>query len=85
MRALGDAGLLPAALGDAHDVLTRALIAIRLIAPDTELPPPAAREALAKACQSGDWEHLLAGLETARRQVAAAWRDIFGETLETGS
>ena len=83
VRELCDAGLLPAPLAAAHDALTRALIAARLLAPDAELPPPAAREALAKACRSGDWKGLLAGLAAARKDVAAAWRDTFGETLET--
>ncbi len=83
VRALCQAGLLPPGLAGAHDVLARALVAIRLLAPDAEMPPPAAREALAKACRSGDWDSLLASLGAARKAVAAAWRDIFGEILET--
>ena len=83
VRVLVAAGSLPSSLAEAHDVLARALVAIRLIAPDAQLPPPAARQALAKTCRSGDWENLLAGLDSARAHVAGAWRDLFGETLET--
>jgi glutamate-ammonia-ligase adenylyltransferase len=76
------AGLLPKRLGAAHDVLTRMLVAMRLFASGAELPPPAARDALAKACGSGDWDALLASLAHARQDVAGAWQSIFGESLE---
>jgi glutamate-ammonia-ligase adenylyltransferase len=86
---LGDAiqvfaatGLLPKQLGAAHDVLTRMLVAMRLLASTSELPPPAARDALAKACGSGDWDALLASLAHAREDIAVAWQSIFGESLE---
>jgi glutamate-ammonia-ligase adenylyltransferase len=67
----------------AHEVLGRFLIAARLLAPDSEEPPPAARAILASACQCGDWEHLLEALAESRRTVAAAWVSTFGEELET--
>lgn len=82
LHLFDQAGLLPTELGPAHDTLTRALVAIRLLAPDGLEPPEAARAVLAKACGCGDWEALLAALDAARAQVAAAWHDLFGETLE---
>ena len=82
LRRFGAAGLLPEGLLAAHDHMTRLLVAMRLLAPDTEIPPAAAREVLAKACACSDWEALLAALAAARAQVAAAWHDVFGETLE---
>ena len=82
LSLFGKAGLLPASLCAAHDALSRALVAIRLLAPDAQEPPDAARAVLAKACGCGDWEAMLAALGRARANVAAAWHDIFGETLE---
>jgi glutamate-ammonia-ligase adenylyltransferase len=82
LHVFAAAGLLPKQLGAAHDVLTRMLVAMRLFAITSELPPPAARDALAKACGSGDWDALLASLAHAREDIAVAWQSIFGESLE---
>ncbi|MCJ2180677.1 bifunctional [glutamine synthetase] adenylyltransferase/[glutamine synthetase]-adenylyl-L-tyrosine phosphorylase [Novosphingobium album (ex Hu et al. 2023)] len=70
-------------LGEAHDALTRFLVAARLLAPDSQVPGSAACMALVRACGYGSWDTLEAGLSAARAQVAAAWQDAFGETLET--
>jgi glutamate-ammonia-ligase adenylyltransferase len=80
--ALIAAGLLPPAMQDAHDGMTRLLIAARLLAPDSAEPQPPARSVLANACACGDWNGLLANLAASRRQVAAVWAETFGETLE---
>lgn len=82
LAALVDAGLLPEAIRPAHGRLARFLIATRLLAPDADLPPPAAREVLAKACQCRDWDSLVQALDDARRTVAAVWGDVFGSALE---
>jgi glutamate-ammonia-ligase adenylyltransferase len=82
LQRFGEAGLLPKSLGAAHDVMSRLLVAMRLLAPDAQEPPPAAREVLAKACGTGDWDGMLAALDIARADVAAAWHEVFGEDLE---
>ncbi len=82
VRALVAAGLLPQSLVDAHDSLTRLLVSARLLAPDAQVPPPAAREVLAKACGCGNWNEVLESLERARRSVAAAWQTVLGQELE---
>ncbi|MFC0588652.1 bifunctional [glutamine synthetase] adenylyltransferase/[glutamine synthetase]-adenylyl-L-tyrosine phosphorylase [Novosphingobium aquiterrae] len=82
LAALVEAGLLPAAIRAAHARLARFLIAVRLLAPDAELPPPAARAVLAKACQCRDWDSLVAALQDARETVAACWGATFGLELE---
>jgi glutamate-ammonia-ligase adenylyltransferase len=82
IRALAAAGLLPDSLIAAHDDLTRLLVAARLLAPDAQEPPPAARGVLAKACGCGDWNGVLAKLATSRAAVAASWHSLFGEQLE---
>ncbi len=82
LRVFAAAGLAPASLGAAHDALTRVLVAMRLLAPDTHAPPAAARLTLAKACGCGDWDGLLGLIAKARADVARAWQETFGENLE---
>lgn len=82
VRALAAAGLVPEPLIGAEADLTRFLVAARMLAPDSQVPPPAAREALARACACDDWEALMAGLDGARVVVARAWHEAFGEELE---
>jgi glutamate-ammonia-ligase adenylyltransferase len=82
IAALVEAGLLPAALTGARETLARLLVAGRLLAPDTQVPPAAAQGVLAKACGFADWPGLLEGFAAARRAVAAAWAEVFGENLE---
>lgn len=77
------AGLLIPELSAANDTLTRILIAARLLAPDSQVPPPAASEALARACGYDDWSCLIHAIAAARQQVAQAWQATFGEQLET--
>ena len=73
---------LPGALSAAYSLLTRTLIAGRLLAPDCQTPSPAARSVLASACHCRDWEALLAALDAARAAVAASWQAVLGEHLE---
>ncbi|MDP3906608.1 bifunctional [glutamine synthetase] adenylyltransferase/[glutamine synthetase]-adenylyl-L-tyrosine phosphorylase [Novosphingobium sp.] len=80
---LEQAGLVPSSLRTAHGVLGRFLIAARLLAPDAQSPPLAARAVLATACGCDDWDALLIALTESRRVVAACWLATFGETLET--
>lgn len=76
------AGLLPPDLLHAHDVLTRFLVAARLLAPDSQPPGEAACLALVGACGYGAWDELEAGIKRARMLVAEAWLAAFGEKLE---
>lgn len=82
IKALIEAGLVPETLLPAHDRLTRLLVAGRLLAPDSEIPPPGVRPALASACQCGDWDEMIAGFADARKVVAAVWAQVFGEKIE---
>ncbi|MES2491783.1 MAG: bifunctional [glutamine synthetase] adenylyltransferase/[glutamine synthetase]-adenylyl-L-tyrosine phosphorylase [Pseudomonadota bacterium] len=83
LAKLEAAGLVPPGLSLAHDRLTRLLVAARLLAPDGEEPPAGPRAALAAACGYDCWDGVIAGFAEARRIVAAAWEDVFGEHLET--
>ncbi len=79
---LAEQGLLPTGFADHHALLTRMLVAGRLLAPGGKEPPEAARMVLAQACGAEDYDTLLHRLREARQGVARSWLDLFGEKLE---
>ncbi len=81
--ALVAADLLRPAVREALALMTRMLVAARLLAPDVDEPPPAAAAALAEACGHSDLPSLLLAFADARQEVAGAWADSFGQPLET--
>ena len=83
VAGLVDAGLLEPHMQAAHDLMTRMLVATRLLAADLAVPPPAAASVLARACGYGSGDELLAACTLARRRVADAWELAFGTQLET--
>lgn len=74
--ALVVAGRLPDGLHDAHDFLTRLIVAMRLVAPDAQVPPEATRPILAAALGCGGWEAVLVRLDAARQVVSATWQEM---------
>ena len=76
---LAAAGLVPAEIDPALRLMTRILVMLRLVSPDTAEPPPATRPLLARACGVESWDELLAGLAEARQRVWDLWRDVTGE------
>ncbi|MGB7374310.1 bifunctional [glutamate--ammonia ligase]-adenylyl-L-tyrosine phosphorylase/[glutamate--ammonia-ligase] adenylyltransferase [Pontixanthobacter sp.] len=82
-RALAGEGLLPDALVHAHDVMTRFLVAARLLAPGLEMPVShTAAAQLAKSAGCRDPNALSDVLTAIRRDVAECWQQVFGEILE---
>ena len=81
-ETLVHAGTLPQAFADAHDFLTRLIVAARLLAPDLAVPPGAAGEVLAQACGCEDTDALLHRVGEARQEVARTWQQVFDEKLE---
>jgi glutamate-ammonia-ligase adenylyltransferase len=75
-------GFVPDGLVAAHDLLTRLLVAARLLAPDMALPPEPAASLLAHTCGHETADSLLQAFTQARHTVAHAWADAFGEQLE---
>ena len=69
-------GLVEPVLGDAHDLLTRLLVTLRLVSPDLDEPVPASRSLVARACGADDWPDLLARLEGARQCVSRHWQAV---------
>ena len=82
ISALANAGLLPPGFRDAHDLLARLLVVVRLVAPDGAYPPAASRAIVAVACGTANWDSLIAAIAAARRLVAATWQTVFEDPLE---
>ena len=75
------AGALPANLVEPHALMSRMLVAGRLLAPDGSTPPPSAAKALARACGFDSYQALEAAFAAARLTVAAAWKQILGPDI----
>ncbi len=62
----------------AHDLLTKMLVTIRLVAPDCSEPPEAAREVVARAVGLKDWQAVRAAIEEARKLILGEWKRHLG-------
>ncbi|HEX8446541.1 MAG TPA: bifunctional [glutamine synthetase] adenylyltransferase/[glutamine synthetase]-adenylyl-L-tyrosine phosphorylase [Sphingomonas sp.] len=78
MTVLGEAGLLNPEMAAAHALLSRMLVVMRLVSPDSTEPPPPARALIASACGQADWSALVAARDAAMRLIADEWARISG-------
>jgi glutamate-ammonia-ligase adenylyltransferase len=76
ITALAEAGLVEASLGEAHDLLTRLLVTLRLVTPGLGEPVPSSKAVVARACGARDWPDLLARLDVARQCVTRHWNAV---------
>jgi glutamate-ammonia-ligase adenylyltransferase len=76
LEALARQGLVPPETDGALRLLTRMLVTLRLVSPQSDEPPQATRPLVAAACGHPSWEALLAAHDEARRHVAQLWRDV---------
>ena len=76
---LVEQGLAPPALRAAHDVLTRLLVTLRLVAPDATPPGPATEALIARAIGVADWAAVIATLGSTRQEVRGFWTQATGE------
>lgn len=83
LAALVGAGLLPTTIIGQHRLLARMLVTLRLIAPDSNNVPAAAKPVVARACDKPDWESLLADYDEARQSVAAIWQGFVDQEPES--
>ncbi len=67
--------LLPPAFAEAQALLTRLLVLLRLVAPDSETPPEPAQILVAQALGFDDWERLMAAVTKAKSIISAVWHD----------
>ncbi|MEZ0243726.1 MAG: glutamine-synthetase adenylyltransferase, partial [Sphingomonas sp.] len=74
--ALAAAGHMASAMHAAHDFLTRLLVTLRLVAPDSEPPAETTRPLVARAVGVKDWDAVVAELERTRQEVSACWGAI---------
>ncbi|WP_448659962.1 bifunctional [glutamate--ammonia ligase]-adenylyl-L-tyrosine phosphorylase/[glutamate--ammonia-ligase] adenylyltransferase [Sphingomonas sp. CJ99] len=81
VTAMVDRGRMPPAMIDAHDLLSRLLVALRLVAPDAQEPPLASRSLIARAVGCADWPTMLARLGDVRQTVAVCLADIAGHAV----
>lgn len=69
-------GLVPPALRTAHDLLTRLLVTLRLVAPGGAADAPAVRALVAAAIGAADWDAAVAQLGATRQEVEAVWARV---------
>ena len=73
VRALVAAGHLGEDMVTAHELMTRLLVALRLMSPDCDFPPETSRALIAKAAGQESWDALLDGYDQARQCVIDEW------------
>ena len=73
LEALVKENLAPADVIDAHALLSRLLVTLRLVCPDCGDPPEVTKPIIAKACQAENWEELLGRYADARQKVSNWW------------
>ncbi len=77
--SLIDLQLVPPTIRAAHDVLTRLLVTLRLVAPDATPPGHATEELIARAIGVADWSAVVATLESTLQEVRRFWMQVTGE------
>lgn len=77
------AGLMAPGMRAAHDLLTRLLVVLRLVAPGGTIAA-AARAVVVAAVRLPDWDAVAASLDAVRHGVAAEWSRIVGADDGTG-
>ncbi len=77
---LAKAGLCDRALGDAHDLLTRLIVTLRLVSPSMAAPVKATQAIVARACKVGNWADLLDRVADARQCVSVHWQAVADQT-----
>ncbi len=81
LEGLAKAGLVPEELAQPHALMSRMLVAGRLLAPDGREPPPSGARALARACGYKSYADLLGAFAVARQSVADTWKQILGTDI----
>jgi [glutamine synthetase] adenylyltransferase / [glutamine synthetase]-adenylyl-L-tyrosine phosphorylase len=81
LAGLAAAGLVPADLAEPHALMSRMLVAGRLLAPDGREPPPSGARALARACGFDSYPALEEAFAAARLRVASVWKQILGTVI----
>jgi len=78
IAALIGEGLAPPRMQACHDLLTRLIVTLRLVAPDAQIPEPTTQALIARAVGLPDWPATLAAFEQARQDVMDFWAKTGG-------
>mgnify|MGYP000111982551 FL=1 len=70
---------LPAETAVAHDLLTRLLVTVRLVAPDCDERREATQALISRLLALPDWQAVMAAIEGARQLISEAWKAHLGE------
>ena len=73
---LAEAGLIDASFDADLRLLSRMLVVLRLLAPDSEEPPERSRALVAGLCGHESWDKLLAAHGLARQRIADLWNSV---------
>ena len=76
LEALVAESLVPANIVDSLKLLSRMLVMMRLVAPDSVKPAPETWELVAQACGAANWDELLAEHNAARQSILELWNSI---------
>ena len=81
LQNLVEEKLTPPAIVAAQALLTRMLVALRLMAPDGAPLNDAGKLAIARACGIADWNHLVVAHDSARCAIGSWWQAIREQRL----
>ena len=76
VEQLASAGHFDEKVVEAQKLLTRILVAIRLLSPETASPTEESRALLARACGASGWPELLARHDEARQSISTLWEKL---------
>ncbi|HKH27666.1 MAG TPA: glutamine-synthetase adenylyltransferase, partial [Sphingomicrobium sp.] len=76
IEGLARHGLIDSAYDADLRLLSRILVVMRLVAPDSNEPPEKSRGLVASLCGHESWESLLAAHDEARQRIAALWKSV---------
>ena len=76
LAAQRDAGLIAPEMVEAHDFMTRLLVTMRLVSPQSDDVASPSKELIARACGRPDWPSLIKDYKRMRGAVAEEWRRL---------
>ena len=76
IAALAENGLIDVGYDADLRLLSRMLVVMRLIAPDSNEPPEKSRKLVASLCGHEGWDALLAAHDAARQRIAGLWQAV---------
>ncbi|MDB5678321.1 bifunctional [glutamine synthetase] adenylyltransferase/[glutamine synthetase]-adenylyl-L-tyrosine phosphorylase [Sphingomonas bacterium] len=78
IATLAEHAIVPAAIGEAYRLLTRMLVLLRLVAPDSEPPSIATQALIVRVLGAESWSALVARFDATRQEVSRFWASVSG-------